>query len=469
MASARILVVDDEPNARGALRTILTEEGYAVSEAGDGVEALEKLRTAGADLVLADVRMPRMDGLTLLREAHESGLDAAFVVMTAFGSIEMAVEAMRAGAENFLVKPLDEKAMLVVIEKALEKRRLVRETANLRARLKERVHFDNIVGDSPALREVFEVVQRAAPTRANVLILGESGTGKELIAQALHELSPRKDRPFVRVNCGALTETLLESELFGHERGAFTGAVARREGRFERADGGTIFLDEIGDVSPSVQVKLLRVLQTREFERVGGTETIKVDVRLLTATNKDLAAEVATGRFREDLFYRLNVISVTLPPLRARKGDIPALVSHFVRRFSEAHGKKIQGLAPGALQALLRHDWPGNVRELENSIERAVVLAQGPYLTTDDLPPTVLGARPSDRPMSSLIPGGTWQEIEKQAILRTLEVVGGSTSRAAAMLGISTRTIQYRLKQYAQEREDAAAPAPGPGSSPPES
>jgi len=469
MGSLRILVVDDEPNARGALSTILAEEGYTVTEAGDGVEALSILRNSGADLVLADVRMPRMDGLTLLREARDSGIDAAFVVMTAFGSIEMAVDAMRAGAENFLVKPLDAQAVLVVIEKALEKRRLIHEAASLRVRVRERVQFGNIVGDSPALREVFEVVQRAAPTRANVLILGESGTGKELIAQALHELSPRKDHPFVRVNCGALTETLLESELFGHERGAFTGAVARREGRFERADGGTIFLDEIGDVSPAVQVKLLRVLQTREFERVGGTETLKVDVRLITATNKDLAAEVAASRFREDLFYRLNVISVTLPPLRARKGDIPALVSHFLRRFLEVHGKKIEGLAPGTLQALLRHDWPGNVRELENSIERAVVLAQGPYLTTDDLPPTVLGARPSDQPMSSLIPGGTWQEIEKEAILRTLEVVGGSTSRAAAMLGISTRTIQYRLKQYAQEREGAAPsqqPGPGQGSGP---
>jgi len=469
MGSLRILVVDDEPNARGALSTILAEEGYTVTEAGDGVEALSILRNSGADLVLADVRMPRMDGLTLLREARDSGIDAAFVVMTAFGSIEMAVDAMRAGAENFLVKPLDAQAVLVVIEKALEKRRLIHEAASLRVRVRERVQFGNIVGESPALREVFEVVQRAAPTRANVLILGESGTGKELIAQALHELSPRKDHPFVRVNCGALTETLLESELFGHERGAFTGAVARREGRFERADGGTIFLDEIGDVSPAVQVKLLRVLQTREFERVGGTETLKVDVRLITATNKDLAAEVAASRFREDLFYRLNVISVTLPPLRARKGDIPALVSHFLRRFLEVHGKKIEGLAPGTLQALLRHDWPGNVRELENSIERAVVLAQGPYLTTDDLPPTVLGARPSDQPMSSLIPGGTWQEIEKEAILRTLEVVGGSTSRAAAMLGISTRTIQYRLKQYAQEREGAAPsqqPGPGQGSGP---
>ena len=466
MASARILVVDDEPNARGALRTILTEEGYAVTEAGDGVEALTILREVGADLVLADVRMPRMDGLTLLREARENGIDSVFVVMTAFGSIELAVEAMRAGAENFLVKPLDDRAVLVVIEKALEKRRLVQEAASLRVRLRERVQFDNIVGDSTALREVFEVVQRAAPTRANVLILGESGTGKELIAQALHELSPRKDSPFVRVNCGALAETLLESELFGHERGAFTGAVARREGRFERADGGTIFLDEIGDVTPAVQVKLLRVLQSHEFERVGGSETLKVDVRLITATNKDLAAEVAAGRFREDLFYRLNVISVTLPPLRGRKGDIPALVSHFLRRFTEVHGKKIQGLAPGTLQALLRHDWPGNVRELENSVERAVVLAQGPYLTTDDLPPTVLGARPSDRPMSSLIPGATWQEIEKEAILRTLEVVGGSTSRAAAMLGISTRTIQYRLKQYAQEREAGTEqqPSSGPGS-----
>jgi len=464
MSKQRILVVDDEQNARAALRTILTEEGYDIAEAADGEEGFAKLRDWGPDLVLADVRMPRMDGLALLAKAKESGSDATFVMMTAFASIETAVAAVKAGAENYLVKPLDVSAVLVFLGKALEKRALVREAATLRERVRERFRLEGMVGESPELAAVYDVVRQAAPTKATVLILGESGTGKELIAQALHELSPRKDRPFVRVNCGALTETLLESELFGHERGAFTGAVARREGRFERADGGTLFLDEIGDVSQSVQVKLLRVIQSREFERVGGSETLKVDVRLLTATNKDLAAEVAAGRFREDLFYRLDVISVTLPPLRARKGDIPALVSHFLRRFSELHGKKIPGLAPGTLQALLRHDWPGNVRELENSIERAVVLAQGPYLTTDDLPPTVLGARPSDRPMSGLIPGATWEEIEKEAILRTLEVVGGSTSRAAAMLGISTRTIQYRLKQYAQERDGNGAPPPGTSS-----
>ena len=297
--------------------------------------------------VLADVRMPRMDGITLLKKAREQGSDAVFVMMTAFASVEAAVEAMRAGAENYLVKPLDVNAVLVVLEKALEKLRLQRDTQNLRERVRERYRFHNIVGDAPELQAVYEVVKRAAPTRATVLILGESGTGKELIAQALHEESPRRDQPFIKVNCAALSETLLESELFGHEKGSFTGAIGRKEGRFELADGGTLFLDEIGDISPALQIKLLRVLQQKEFERVGGVSTLKVDVRLVAATNRDLAAEVKTGKFREDLYYRLNVVAVTLPPLRQRKGDIPALVSHFVEKYGKAYAKEIRGLAPG--------------------------------------------------------------------------------------------------------------------------
>jgi two-component system, NtrC family, response regulator len=305
---------------------------------------------------------------------------------------------------------------------------------------------------------VFDVVKRAAPTRATVLVLGESGTGKELIAQAIHEESPRASKPFVKVNCAALSETLLESELFGHERGSFTGAVGKREGRFELADGGTLFLDEIGDVTPGLQVKLLRVLQAKEFERVGGTTTLKVDVRVVAATNKDLAAEVKAARFREDLYYRLNVVSVTLPPLRKRKSDIPALVSHFIDRYNEAHGKAVTGLAPGTLNAMLSYDWPGNVRELGNIIERAVVLARTNELTSDDLPPTMQGPRPRARTSDSLIPGATLYEIEREAILRTLEMVDGSTSRAADLLGISVRKIQYRLKEYAAQ--DAGAPVP---------
>jgi DNA-binding NtrC family response regulator len=470
MAAERILVVDDEDNARRAIVTILGEEGYEVAEASNGADGLARIAEFSPAVVLSDVRMPQMDGLTLLKKAREQGSDATFVMMTAFASVETAVEAMRAGADNYLVKPLDADAVLVILSKALEKRSLRREAESLRDQVRERTRFHNIIGDSPQLQGIYDVIRRAANTRATVLILGESGTGKELIAQALHQESPRKDKAFVRVHCAALSENLLESELFGHEKGSFTGAVARKEGRFELADGGTLFLDEIGEISPAVQVKLLRVLQQREFERVGGTQTIKVDVRIVAATHRDLAAEVKAGRFREDLFYRLNVVSVTLPPLRERKSDIPALVSHFLEKYGDNYGKQVKGLAPGTLQALLSHDWPGNIRELENAIERAVVLAQGAELTTDDLPPVLRGPRPLGSSSNNLIPGASMATIEREAILRTLEMVQGSTSRAAEILGISVRKIQYRLKEYSSGRtpssqedspEEAAAESGG--------
>ncbi len=459
MAAARILVVDDEKSARDALKAILTDEGFEVAEAADGEEALALMPSFMPDAVLADVRMPKLDGLAFMRRCREEGHGAVFVMMTAFASIEAAVEAMRAGAESYLVKPIDVSSVLVVLEKALEKRTLQRDADSLRARLHERYRFHSIIGDSAELQAVFDVVKRAAPTKATVLILGESGTGKELIGQAIHEESPRKDKPFIKVNCAALSESLLESELFGHEKGSFTGAIGRREGRFELADGGTLFLDEIGEIAPSIQIKLLRVLQQREFERVGGEQTIKVDVRLVAATNKDLAAEVKAGRFREDLFYRLNVVAVTLPPLRGRRGDIPALTAHFIEKYAKSYDKDIRGLAPGTLNALLSHDWPGNVRELENVVERAVVLAVGHDLTADDLPPTLRGPRPRDRAAGSLIPGATLHEIEREAILRTLEMVSGSTSRAAEVLGISVRKIQYRLKEYADLANGVAVPS----------
>ena len=462
----RILVVDDEQNARAALRTLLGEEGYEIAEAADGEEALLKIAELDPAVVLTDVRMPKMDGITLIRKARENGSPAAFVVMTAYGSVQAAVDAMKAGAENYLTKPLDLSSVLVFLEKALEKRRLQRETVSLRDRVREQYRLDGLVGDAPELRAVYEVVRQAAPTKATVLILGESGTGKEIIAHALHEESPRRDKPFVKVSCAALSETLLESELFGHERGSFTGAAGRREGRFELADGGTLFLDEIGEISAATQIKLLRVLQTREFERVGGTQTLKVDVRLVAATNRDLAAEVKAGKFREDLYYRLNVVAVTLPPLRRRKGDLPALASHFIEKYARLYGKDVRGLGPGTLNALLAHDWPGNVRELENAIERAVVLAQSQEITADDLPPSLRGARPDRREAGSLIPGATLYEIEREAILRTLELVGGSTSRAAEMLGISARKIQYRMKEYAQ-MEQQAQQEPQPQAPPP--
>jgi DNA-binding NtrC family response regulator len=448
MSAQRILVVDDEANARRAITTILGEEGYEVAEASNGEEALQRLADFSPAVVLSDVRMPRMDGLTLLKQAREQGSNATFIMMTAFASVETAVEAMRAGAENYLVKPLNADNVLVVLEKVLAQRALQREAESLREQVRQRARFHHIIGESPQLQAIYDMIRRAAATRATMLILGESGTGKELIAQALHHESPRRDKPFVKVHCAALSENLLESELFGHERGAFTGAVARREGRFELADGGTLFLDEIGEISPAVQVKLLRVLQQREFERVGGNQTLKVDVRIVAATHRDLAAEVKAGRFREDLYYRLNVVAVTLPPLRERKRDIPLLVSHFLERYSAAYGKDVRGLAPGTLQALLTHDWPGNIRELENAIERAVVLATGGELSTDDLPPVLRGPRPTGTSPSSLIPGATLAAIEREAILRTLEMVQGSTTRAAEVLGISVRKVQYRLKEY---------------------
>jgi two-component system NtrC family response regulator/two-component system response regulator HydG len=452
MGADRILVVDDEPNARTSLCTLLIEEGYEVAQASDGEEALERLGRFGPAAVLTDVRMPKLDGIGLIRRARSQGSNAVFVVTTAFGRVDSAVEAMREGAESYLLKPLDAEAVIIVLKKALEKRRLLLEAQNLRERIRERHRFDRIIGDSAEIQSVFEVVKQAAPTRATVLILGESGTGKELIAQAIHDESPRRDRPFVKVNCAALTETLLEGELFGHEKGSFTGAVARREGRFELADGGTLLLDEVGEISPAMQLKLLRVLQHQKFERVGGTETIQVDVRVIASTNRDLAAEVKAGRFRDDLFYRLNVITVTVPPLRHRKGDLPALVSHFLDRYCKAYGKNLDGLAPGTLNALLAYSWPGNVRELENVIERAVVLGKGHQLTADDLPASLRIPRTEKGPAGdcrALIPGATLHEIEREAILRTLEMVDGSTSRAGEILDISVRKIQYRLKEYA--------------------
>jgi two-component system NtrC family response regulator len=462
MGAERILLVDDEQNARSALKSLLSEEGYEVGEAKDGEEGLKVLGDFAPGIVLADLRMPKMDGLTFLRKAKEQGSDAIFIIMTAFADVESAVEAMKAGADNYLTKPVSFDALLVFLAKAVEKRRLERDAMTLRERVHERFRLNGMVGESPELQAVFELVKKAAPTKATVLILGESGTGKELIAQALHEESPRRDRPFIKVSCAALSETLLESELFGHERGSFTGAVGRREGRFELADGGTLFLDEIGEIPLSTQVKLLRALQQREFERVGGTETLKVDVRMIAATNRDLTEEVKVGRFREELFYRLNVVTITLPPLRKRKGDIPALVSHFVDKYGKSYGKPVHALGPGTLTALLAHDWPGNVRELENAIERAVVLSREGELTLEDLPSSLRGARARVPAASFVAPGTTLREMERDAILRTLALTGGSTVRAAKILGISARKVQYRLKEYRSTdqlpHEDPEAP-----------
>jgi len=367
--------------------------------------------------------------------------------MTAFGAVESAVQAMRQGAADYLTKPVNVDELSLVLKRELERKRLRAEAGQLRERLSEKHRIDNIIGSSPAMQQVFDAVLQVAPSRASVLIAGESGTGKELIAAAIHEHSPRAKKPFVKLHCAALAESLLESELFGHERGSFTGAVGRREGRFEQADGGTLFLDEIGEISPAIQVKLLRFLQEHEFERVGGNQTIKVDVRVITATNRNLLQRVKEGLFREDLYYRLNVVTIEMPPLRARPSDIPLLAAHFLGKYARENGKTIDGFSDEALARMANYAWPGNVRELENAIERAVVVCKKQRIGVEDFTSSIATAEKRTDGMPE-VPGAKMDDLERYAILKTLEHTGGSTSRAAEILGISPRTIQYRLQQY---------------------
>ena len=447
----RILVVDDEPHARRALVELLSDEGYEVSSAGDGFKALGILREWPCEVLLTDWRMPVMDGITLVKKAREEQPDLGCVVMTAFGSVESAVEAMKAGADDYLTKPLNFDAVSLVLSRAMERIEERRELTNLRARHAEQREQSRtkILGASPAVQSLIAMIDQVAGARATVMITGESGTGKELIARMLHEKSGRVDKPFVRLHCAALAESLLESELFGHEKGAFTGASARREGRFEEANGGTLFLDEIGEISPAIQVKLLRFLQQREFERVGGNKTISVDVRVVAATNRDLEAEVKAGRFREDLYFRLNVIHIEAPPLRARPGDVPLLARHFVAKYAQENGRIIEEVAPEVMSALERYEWPGNVRELENVIERAVVLTEGKRLEVRHLPREVLRqGETASGDLGVQIPGSTLADIERYALLRTYEATGGSSAETAEMLGISVRKVQYRLREY---------------------
>jgi two-component system response regulator HydG len=361
-ARPRVVVADDEASARSGLGTLLRDEGFDVILTEDGSAALAQVQESAPDILVTDLRMPGMDGIELLRRAREADPELIVVLMTAFAEVETAVRAMQEGAEHYLTKPLQIDELVLVLRRALDRRTLRNEATELRARLKEHLHFDNIVGASPAMQEVFDVVEQVAPTKASVLITGESGTGKELVAQAIHENSPRTAAPFVKLHCASLAETLLESELFGHEKGSFTGAAGRREGRFKQADGGTLFLDEIGEISPAIQVKLLRFLQEKTFERVGGNETVKVDVRIIAATNRDLASEVAAGKFREDLYYRLNVVNIEMPPLRARPSDLLPLATHFLQRFAKENGKRIDGFADDAVERITGYRWPGNWR-----------------------------------------------------------------------------------------------------------
>lgn len=449
-----ILVVDDEKNYLLVMADLLSETGYEVLTAESAAEALKIVRQNDLDLVLTDMKMPKVSGIELLAEMKRLYPDLPVIIMTAYGTVEKAVEAMKKGAFDYIMKPFKNEEILVTIARALELRHLLLENRRLHHDLAKRYRFENIVGNSRAMQEIFALVEKVAQTRATVLITGESGTGKELIARAIHYRSPRSQQPFITVNCGALTETLLESELFGHEKGAFTHAVALRKGRFELADGGTLFLDEVSQMSPALQVKLLRVLQEMEFERVGGTRTIRVDVRLVAASNQDLKAEVEAGNFREDLFYRLNVVHLEVPPLRQRLEDIPLLVAHFIQKYARENERGEIRIEPETLKILSRYPWPGNVRELENVVERAVILCSQNVITPADLPPNLAATPPeSEFDVDRLVPLHTplpeaLERIEELMIRRALEQADHVQVRAAELLGITKSLLQYKLKKY---------------------
>lgn len=445
-----VLVVDDDPAHRTMLLTLLTGWGYAIIEADDGSAAIEKAQNRAFDLILMDIRMIKVSGLEALTEIKAFNPAIPIIIMTAYSSVETAVEALKNGAYDYLTKPLDFDELRLVMERAMDHRQLRDENRLLRESLGSHFDMRNIIGRSPAMAKVLETVAQVAPSEATVLITGASGTGKEMIAGAIHFNSPRKDGPFVKINCAAITETLLESELFGHERGAFTGAHRKKEGQFRLAHGGSIFLDEINDMSLAMQVKLLRVLQERELIPVGGEHVIKVDVRVIAATNKDLLQEMATGQFREDLFYRLNVVTLKIPPLMERREDIPLFAQHFLKMFSKKNRKQIKGFTPQAMDRLLKYHWPGNVRELMNAVERGVVLSQSEYLDEEDLP-----LIPNDMPLSGenlsrdAIPADlSLDEVEKATVLKTLELTKGNKSEAARRLGITRRTLHKKLKKY---------------------
>lgn len=444
-----ILVIDDEKNIRTGLQAALELDGYEVLLAEDGTTGLSLALNNEVDLVITDLRMPGVSGEEVLRRITTETPGIPVIVLTGHGTVENAVEAMRSGAYDFLTKPLNLDRLSLLVKRALQSRELVLQNRELEQEAEKRKSFEHIIGKSPSMLKLFDVVKRVAPTRASVLITGESGVGKELIANALHNLSTRKDNPIIKVHCAALAENILESELFGHEKGAFTGAVSRKRGRFELAHGGTIFLDEIGEINQSVQIKILRVLQEKMFERVGGEDTIEVDVRVITATNRDLEKEIAEGRFREDLFYRLNVVRIHVPPLRERKDDLPLMISAFVKEFAEENGKVIESIDPKARQALYAYDWPGNVRQLRNCIESAVVMTTGTVITLDELPPSI---REMDEVPAITIPvGATMADAEREIIMQTLAAQNGNKSKTAEILGIGRKTLHRKLDEYGDE------------------
>jgi DNA-binding NtrC family response regulator len=443
-----ILIVEDEAKMRRLLELNLGEDGFQTVSAPDAETALNLLRQNSIDLILTDLKLPGMGGLEFLQAAKRVNAALPVIVMTAYGTVETAVEAMKAGASDYVLKPFSLAEMRMVVHKELDVRRLREENRNLREQLGKRYEYPNIVARSQKMQEVLATVERVAPTQSTILIGGESGVGKDLIAHAIHQKSRRASGPFVKINSTAIPENLLESELFGYEKGAFTGAVTSKPGKFELADKGTLFLDEIGDVPPATQVKLLRVLQEREFERLGGTRTIKVDVRLVAATNRDLRAALEEGTFRQDLYYRLNVVPIDIPPLRDHKEDIPDLVNLFVERFSRAAGKPITGVSPDALKLLIAFHWPGNVRELENIIERGVALSNGPLLEASDIHLDVSRTKPAADAGVALPPEGmTLEQWEDEMIREALRRANGNKSQAARLLGLSRNALRYRLSK----------------------
>ena len=459
--SKHILVVDDEALVRDFLAEILGQAGHRVHCVERGEEALEEVQKEHYDLVLTDICLPGIDGLKVLEGIRAHSPETAVIVITGYSSIPGAVQAMKQGAFDYLPKPFTADAVDLVVQKAFEVQRLRSENRALRSQLSQRYSFENIIGKSAPMRRIFEQVETVASSRATVLLSGESGTGKELIARAIHVRSPRKDGPFIKLNCAALPETLMESELFGHEKGAFTGAIRQNRGRFELAHGGTILLDEISEVTPGLQAKILRVLQEREFERLGSGTPIKVDVRVIATTNRDPKALVEEGKLRSDLFYRLNVLSIHLPPLRDRREDIPLLVQRFLRRYNEENGRAVEGLSPAALVKLAAYDWPGNVRELENAIERAVITSKATELGPEDFTLIPISAAAPPLPPSAEVSStSSIEDAERDLILQTLEAHGGNRSRAASALGISARTLRNKLHRYGQMSAFKEAPPP---------
>jgi len=445
----KILIVDDDYAHRKMLEAVLSAQGYEIRQAEDGQTAITAVEKRFYDLILMDVRMTLVGGIEALKRIKEISPGIPVIIMTAYASVSTSVEALKSGAYDYLTKPLDIDELKILINKALRHQQLEKENIYLREQLKDRFDFSKIIGQSSAMRKLLETIAIVAPTEATVLITGESGTGKELIANAIHLNSPRRDKPLIKVNCAALPEALLESELFGHEKGAFTGALTRRQGRFQLAHKGSIFLDEIAEMAPSTQAKILRVLQEREFEPVGSSNTVRVDTRVITATNKNLKEEIKEGHFREDLFYRINVVTLSVPPLRERREDIPLLADFFLKQYAVKNRRLIKGFTPLATDLLMRYDWPGNVRELANMVERSVIMARGDMITPDEFSDTLRALDPELlKSEIGLAPGRSLKDVEKEMILMTLKDTEGNRTHAAKILGISRRTLQLKLKEY---------------------